>query len=46
MPNEFDFFDPDDLDEYEPSPYFRAVAIGLLAVMALFSLFTLAVLFA
>lgn len=47
MPNEFNFFDPDDddIDEYEPSPFFRQVAIGLLVVMALFSVAALAALF-
>ena len=48
MPNEFNYFDPDgpdDLEEYQPSPVFRTVALGLLAVMVLLSLFAIALLF-
>lgn len=43
MPNEYNYFDPDDddLDEYRPCPAFRAVAIVLLVLMAAFSVLTL-----
>lgn len=48
MPQDFNYFDPDDdddLNDYEPSPFYRQAAIGLLVVMALFAVAAVAAVF-
>lgn len=47
MPNEFNYFDPDDdFDAYQPNPIWKFVALGLLAVMVLFSVLAIVALIA